>query len=153
MRVTGQGMPAPAGRGEPGDLYVEIDVEEDARFERDGVDLITRTSVSFTQAALGCDIQVPALDTDEPIKVTLPAGSQPGTVLTVKGRGVPRLDGRGRGMLGVFVQVDVPVAKTLSARARELLRELEAELAPPPMSASAASPSSPPASAAAAASK
>ncbi len=136
MRVTGQGMPAPAGRGEPGDLYVEIDVEEDARFERDGVDLITRTSVSFTQAALGCEIEVPALDAEDPIKVALPAGSQPGTVLTVKGRGVPRLDGRGRGMLGVVVQVDVPTAKSLSARAKELLRELEAELAPPLASAS-----------------
>jgi molecular chaperone DnaJ len=136
MRVTGQGMPAPAGRGEPGDLYVEIDVEEDARFERDGVDLITRTSVSFTQAALGCEIDVPTLDDEEPIKVALPAGSQPGTVLTVKGRGVPRLDGRGRGMLGVVVQVDVPTAKSLSARAKELLRELEAELAPPAASSS-----------------
>ena len=58
--------------------------------------------------------------------MTLPAGTQPGAVITVKGQGIPRLDGRGRGSLVVVVQVDVP--KALSARARQLLAELDAEL-------------------------
>jgi molecular chaperone DnaJ len=128
LRVPGQGLPGPNG-AQSGDLYVEIDVEEDPRFERDGADLVTRVHVSFTQAALGADIEVPALEPEAPEKkasVSLPAGTQPGAVITLRGQGIPRLDGRGRGNLVVAVQVDVP--KALSARARDLLAELEAEL-------------------------
>ncbi|HEY2513612.1 MAG TPA: molecular chaperone DnaJ [Polyangiaceae bacterium] len=128
LRVPGQGLPGPNGT-QPGDLYVEIDVEEDARFERDGADLVARVHVGFTDAALGADIEVPGIDEAEPNKllgVTLPPGTQPGSVITLKGQGVPRLDGRGRGSLVVVVQLDVP--KALSGRARELLAELDAEL-------------------------
>jgi molecular chaperone DnaJ len=131
LRVPGQGMPGP-GNAPPGDLYVEIDVEEDARFERDGADLVTRVNVAFTDAALGADIDVPALEpktegeATRTLGISIPAGTQPGAVFTLKGHGVPRLDGRGRGSLVVVVQVDVPTA--LSPRARELLGELEAEL-------------------------
>ena len=126
LRVQGQGMPGPGG-AEAGDLYVEIDVEEDARFERDGADLVTRAHVTFSDAALGAEIQVPSLeDESSMVTVSIPAGTQPGSVLTVKGQGVPRLDGRGRGSLAVVVQVDVP--NVLTERARELLAELDAEL-------------------------
>jgi molecular chaperone DnaJ len=131
LRVTGQGLPGPSG-SQAGDLYVEIDVEEDTRFERDGADLVTRVNVGFVDAALGAEIQVPAIEpgeADKKIPVTLPAGTQPGAVITLKGHGIPRLDGRGRGSIVVIVQVDVP--KTLTARARELLAELEAELGSP----------------------
>jgi molecular chaperone DnaJ len=132
LRVQGQGMPgvrnAPAG-----DLYVEIDVEEDARFERDGADLVTKVKVTFTEAALGAEIEAPALvpPTDESpeaptVKVEVPPGTQPGTPIAVKGQGVPRLDGRGRGTLVVVVDVDVPIAMT--EKARKLLAELDAEL-------------------------
>ena len=129
LRVPGQGLPGPNG-AQPGDLYVEIDVEEDPRFERDGADLVTRVNVGFVDAALGAEIQVPAIEQGEPDKkvaVTLPPGTQPGAVITLKGHGIPRLDGRGRGSIVVVVQVDVP--KTLTTRARELLAELEVELA------------------------
>ncbi len=128
LRVTGQGLPGPNG-APAGDLYVEIDVEEDARFERDGADLVTRVHVTFVDAALGAEIHVPGIEAGEPekkIPVSLPAGTQPGSVITLKGQGVPRLDGRGRGSLVVVVQVDVPQA--LTARARQLLTELEAEI-------------------------
>jgi molecular chaperone DnaJ len=126
LRVPGQGMPGP-GNAPPGDLYVEVDVEEDPRFERDGVDLVTRVHVSIADAALGADIHVPGLDvTEEPHALNIPAGTQSGAVLTLKGKGVPRLDGRGRGSLVVVVQVDIPTA--VSPRARELLQELDAEL-------------------------
>jgi molecular chaperone DnaJ len=154
LRVQGQGVAGPAGTG---DLYVEIDVEEDPNFERDGVDIVTRAHVSFAAAALGGEIQVPSLEPDEAKKsdekssdnaddeekdapekleekkttthsVKLAAGTQPGSVITLKGRGIPRLDGRGRGSLHVVVQVDVP--KALSDRARTLLAELESELEP-----------------------
>jgi molecular chaperone DnaJ len=134
LRVPGQGLPGPNG-AHSGDLYVEIDVEEDARFERDGADLVTRVHVNFAQAALGAEIEVPALEQGEPDKrvpVALPAGTQPGAVLTLRGQGIPRLDGRGRGNLVVAVQVDVP--KALSTRARDLLAELEVELAGTPAS-------------------
>jgi molecular chaperone DnaJ len=131
LRVPGQGMPGPAG-APAGDLYVEIDVEEDPRFERDGADLVTRVHVTFADAALGAEIKVPSIgdSIDDPpdatVPCTLPAGTQPGSVFTVKGKGVPRLDGRGRGSLVAVVQVDVPT--TLSDRAKTLLRELEVEL-------------------------
>lgn len=133
LRVPGQGMPGPGG-APAGDLYVEIDVEEDARFERDGADLVTRFHVSFADAALGAEVQVPALgdiDTEEPqptVPLKIPAGTQSGSVFTLKNQGIPRLDGRGRGSLIGLVQVDVPTA--LSDRAKTLIRDLNDELQP-----------------------
>lgn len=135
LRVPGQGMAGDSG-APPGDLYVEVDVEEDPRFERDGADLITRVHVTFVDAALGADILVPSLGAppsssdpeSETLPLTVPAGTQSGGVFTLKGQGVPRLDGRGRGSLVVLVQVDVPTS--LSPRAKELLAELEGELRP-----------------------
>ena len=128
LRVPGQGQAGPHGSS-AGDLYVEVDVEGDARFERDGADLVTRVHVPFTDAALGADVPVPALEPEEEkttLPLSLPPGTQSGAVFTMKGHGIPRLDGRGRGSLVVVVQVEVPTA--LSARAKELLSELDAEL-------------------------
>jgi molecular chaperone DnaJ len=128
LRVPGQGMPGPHG-APPGDLYVEIDIEDDPRFERDGADLVTRVHVAFTDAALGADIVAPALepgDEQATARVTIPAGTQSGAVFTLRGHGTPRLDGRGRGALVVVVQVDVPTE--LTPRARQLLEELGPEL-------------------------
>lgn len=130
LRVPGQGLPGPAGAPN-GDLYVEIDVEEDPRFERDGVDLVTRVHVAFTDAALGAEVSVPALGepgdevTGATVPLSIPAGTQSGAVFAIKGQGIPRLDGRGRGSLVAVVQVDVPTS--LSDRAKKLLRELAAE--------------------------
>jgi molecular chaperone DnaJ len=128
LRVPGQGMPGPNG-AQPGDLYVEVDVEGDPRFERDGADLVVRAHVPFTDAALGAELRVTALQPDDEeasVPLVLPAGTQSGEVFTIKGQGVPRLDGRGRGALVVVVQVDVPTV--LTARARELLEQLGLEL-------------------------
>ncbi len=129
LRVPGQGMAGGSG-AQSGDLYVEVDVEEDARFERDGADLITRVHVTFTDAALGADILVPSLgDADDAtVPLTLPPGTQSNGVFTMKAQGVPRLDGRGRGSLVVVVQVDVPTV--LTERARKLMEELDEELRP-----------------------
>lgn len=151
LRVSGQGMPGPSG-APAGDLYVVIDVEEDGRFERDGADLVTRVHVSFADAALGAEVRVPGIgngpeksasdgddapkssaknpraDVDETVPLRIPAGTQAGNVFTIKGQGVPRLDGRGRGALVAVVQVDVPTA--LSERAKALIAELDGELRP-----------------------
>jgi molecular chaperone DnaJ len=137
LRVPGQGMPGPPNTP-AGDLYVEIEVEDDPRFERDGADLVTRVHVSFVEAALGAEIQAPALgspDKEEEsptVPLQIPAGTQSGSVIQLKGAGVPRLDGRGRGSLVCLVQVDVPTA--LTDRAKKLLAELEDELKGPAVS-------------------
>jgi molecular chaperone DnaJ len=110
-------------------LYVEVDVEDDPRFERDGVDLVARVRVPFVDAALGGDITVPALDSEDGaagVEIAIPPATQSGAVFTVKGSGIPRLDGRGRGSLVVVVQIEVPTA--LTPRARELLEQLGTEL-------------------------
>jgi molecular chaperone DnaJ len=126
LRVPGQGLPGQPG-ATAGDLYVDVEIEPDARFERDGSDLFTRAQISFVDAALGTTVNVEMLD-DSKLEVELPSGTQPGDVVSLKGKGVPRIDGRGRGALHVQVQIEVP--RTLSARAKALLSELEQELRP-----------------------
>jgi molecular chaperone DnaJ len=127
LRVPRQGAAGPQG-GPPGDLYVDIDVQPDERFERDGSDLFTRVHVSFADAALGTNVTLELLDATE-VDIEVAPGTQPGEVLSLRGKGVPRVDGRGRGTLHAVVQVDVP--KRVSGKAKELLRELEKELAQP----------------------
>jgi molecular chaperone DnaJ len=124
LRVPGQGMPGPRGTP-PGDLYVDVDIKPDERFERDGYDLGVREKVSFVDAALGATIDV-ALPDGSVVRAEVAAGTQPSTVIIVRGQGMPRLDGRSRGDLHVVIDVHVP--KKISRRARKLLQELESEL-------------------------
>jgi molecular chaperone DnaJ len=126
LRVPGQGLPGPMG-GDAGDLFVDVELEPDEQFERDGIDLATRASVSYAEAALGTTVTLQLLD-DTELTVDVPAGTQPGDVITLKSKGAPRIDGRGRGALHVQVQVEVP--RALSPRAKSLLAELEEELKP-----------------------
>jgi molecular chaperone DnaJ len=109
-----------AGRrgGPSGDLYLLVHVEEDPRFERHGDDLVTRVDVPFTDAALGTTLTVPTLRGDEEIE--LKPGTQPATVVRLRGRGLPELRGRGRGDLHVIVNVLVP--SKLTEEQRDLLR-------------------------------
>jgi molecular chaperone DnaJ len=125
LRVPGQGMPGHQG-GPSGDLYVDIDLAPDERFERDGADLVTRAVISFAEAAMGGSTRIELPDESQ-VTVDVAAGAQPGEVITMKSKGMPRVDGRGRGALQVVVQVEVP--RGLSGRAKELLRELDDELA------------------------
>jgi len=125
LRVPGQGMPGAQG-GPCGDLYVDIEVAADERFERDGADLITRATVSFADAALGGSVELELPD-DTKLTVDVPAGTQPGDVIPLKGKGMPRVDGRGKGALHVVMHVEVP--RELSSRAKDLIRELSEELA------------------------
>lgn len=126
LRVAGQGMPSPNG-GPAGHLYVDVALHPHERFERDGDDLIVRETVAFPDAALGTTIDMMMLDGSRHT-VKIKAGTQPGTVITMPGLGVPRVQQRGAGALHVVVQVAVP--RKLSRRAKKLLRELEGELQP-----------------------
>ena len=123
VRITGNGHAGDRG-GPPGDLYVLVRVREDERFVRDGADLVTIVDVPAPDAALGTSVAVPTLDGDEQIEID--AGTQPGTVVTLRGRGMPQI-GRGRrGDQRVVLNVVVP--RNLDARQRELLAELRASL-------------------------
>jgi molecular chaperone DnaJ len=124
LRVPGQGMPGPAG-AQPGDLYVDVQVTPHEHFEREGDDLITRARVSFVDAALGRDVVV-TLPNEATVNATIPPGTQPGSVLSIHGKGMPRLDGRGDGQLHIVVEVSVPTK--LSRHAKKLLMELAEEL-------------------------
>ncbi len=110
------------GGSPAGDLVVMIRVADHATFERDGVDIRSEHTISFTQAALGAVIDVPTLD--GPVKMRIPEGTQPGRVFRIRGRGVPQAAGTNapRGDHLVHVQVEVPTE--LSARQRELLEQL-----------------------------
>jgi len=126
LRVPGQGIPGPAGAG---DVLVQIEIEPDERFERHGVDLATRLRVSLTDAILGAKVNVPTLD-DEPLEMDVPPGTNSGHVVVVRGRGIPKLEGKGRarGALHVVIEVAIPAPDALSPRARELVEQLRAEL-------------------------
>ncbi len=124
LRVPGQGMPGPAN-APAGDLYVDIDVAADPHFERHGSDLGARVSLTFAEAALGTVTKL-LLPDEREVTVKVDAGTQPGSIVVVKGEGVPRLDRGGRGDLHVMVGVKVP--KKLSKTAKRLLQELEQEL-------------------------
>jgi molecular chaperone DnaJ len=119
VRLGGRGAVGARG-GRPGDLYIHVRVRGHDRFERRGNDLIHELHVSFAQAALGCQIDFETLDGRENLVVD--RGTQNGKFLRLRGRGVPALDGRGRGDLLVVVVVDTPVR--LSEEEDELLRRL-----------------------------
>ncbi|MDR3459369.1 MAG: molecular chaperone DnaJ [Verrucomicrobiae bacterium] len=106
-RLRSQGNGEAGFRGGPaGDLYVVLFVKHHEIFKRDGDDLICEVPVSFVQAALGSELEVPTLEGRATIKI--PGGTQPGTTFRVKGKGVKNLQGYGQGDLHVRVQVEVP---------------------------------------------
>src|SRR5205814_3021372 len=120
IRFTGVGEAGVHG-GPPGDLYVVLHVKEHPFFERQGNDLYCTVPISFTQAALGTEIEVPTLEAEHTLKI--PEGTQSGTVLKIRGKGVPVLNGHGKGDLFVEVRLETP--SKLTKRQRELLQELQ----------------------------
>lgn len=122
MSVRGEGNSGTNG-GPAGDLKVAVFVRPHPFFERDGYNVWCKVTLSFAQAVLGDTIQVMTLDGK--VKYEVPAGTQPGTIFKLKGRGIPILNGRGKGDQLVEIKVDVP--KNLSAHQRELIREFQAE--------------------------
>lgn len=106
LRVPGKGSAGEPG-GRPGDLYVEIRVQANPRFQRHGADLVHRARLGLAEAALGATIKVPTVEGGE-LDIEVPPGTQPGTVFKLARLGMPRLRRRGRGDLLVEVQVVVP---------------------------------------------
>ena len=122
LRLAGEGEGGARG-GPAGDLYVVLHVRDHADFQRDGDDLYCMVPITFSQAALGADLQVPTVHGER--KLTIPVGTQSGQTFHLKGQGAPRLGRKGRGDQVVTVHVETP--RRLSKRSRELLEELAAE--------------------------
>jgi molecular chaperone DnaJ len=118
LRLQGRGAAGEPG-GRSGDLFVDVTVEADPRFERHGPDLVHRVEIGLSEAALGTSADIPTVDGD-PVEIDIPAGTQPGTVFKLSRQGMPRLHGRGRGDLLVEVRVLVP--QRLDSAAEEALR-------------------------------
>ncbi len=125
IRISGAGHAGEAG-GRSGDLYVLVTVADDERFERRGDDLITVSRVPATLAMVGGPVSVPTLEGER--EVEIPAGSQPGDAITLKGLGLPRLRGRGRSRGDEHVLVDVVVPRKLNRKQRDLARQLHESL-------------------------
>ncbi len=124
LRLSGEGEGGAAG-GPPGDLYVVIIVQEHAFFHRDGNDLYCEVPVNFPTLALGGTIMIPTLEGGEEA-YEIPDGTQSGSTLRLSGRGMPDVNGRGRGDLLVTVRVVTP--KKLSREQKKLLEQLGASL-------------------------
>lgn len=123
LRVSGEGESGVQG-GPPGDLYIEFDVRPHAVFERQNQNLMCEVPVTFTQAALGSEIDIPTLEGS--VKLRIPAETQSGKLFRLRGRGVPSLRERNKGDLLCKVLVETPI--NLSSKQRELLEELESTL-------------------------
>ena len=121
-------VPGAGNRARPdkpaGDLELEIKVSAHPFFRRSGDDVVCNVPLTFTQVALGAEVEVPTLDGKGKLRV--PAGTQPGTTLRIKGKGMPRRAGIGRGDQRVEVAVEIP--HSLTDRQRELIEELAKEL-------------------------
>lgn len=120
ITIRGQGELGERG-GQPGDLLILVNVRPHKYFTRKGFDLHCEIPVTFSQAALGAEIDVPTLE--KPVKYTIPEGTQPGTVYRIKGQGIQNLRGTGKG--DMFIKVNVEVPRKLSDKQKELLRQFD----------------------------
>ena len=126
----GQAIPIPgcgnagANGGPAGDLLVGVIVRPHPIFEREGTNVYMEQEISYAQAALGAEVEVPTLDGK--VKLTVPEGTQPGAVFRMRGRGIPSLRGGGRG--DQFVSIKMSVPRNLSGSQKELLRQFAASM-------------------------
>ena len=115
LRSAGNGEAGLRG-GPSGDLYVVLHVKPHEIFQRDGDDLLCEVPISFVQAVLGSEVEVPTLNGKESIRI--PAGTQPGTMFRLKGKGVKNVQGYGFGDLHIRVNVEVPTHLTAAQKAK-----------------------------------
>lgn len=128
LRIPGAGEAGVNG-GQPGDLYLVINVGDSKQFDRDGADLHTRLVLNYPQAVLGAEVEIDTL-LDGKQKLSVPAGTIPGHVLKMRGQGMPRLGrAKSRGDLYIHVFVDIP--SKLTDRQRELITQLADEMDTP----------------------
>ena len=120
LRVSGEGEPGEPGAPK-GDLYVVVFVKEHPIFEREGSDIYIEAPLTFTEVALGTTIEIPIINGKADLKI--PAGTQPGTLLRLKGKGLPHMRAYGQG--DQYVKVNVEVPKTLTKKQKELLQQFE----------------------------
>lgn len=123
IKISGQGSAGSNG-GPQGDLLVTIIVRPHSRFEREGNSVLLEQTVSFAEATLGAEIEVPTLDGN--VKLNIPEGTQTGTTFRLKGKGVPYLRGSGRG--DQFVTVNVSIPRNLNSNQKELLKQFAAAM-------------------------
>ena len=121
--VSGAGNAGTNG-GPAGDLLVTVLVRPHARFERDGTSVLLEQDISYAQAVLGADVEVPTLDGK--VKLNIPEGTQSGTTFRLRGKGIPYVRGSGRG--DQFVTVNIKVPKNLTGSQKELLRQFAASM-------------------------
>ncbi|MCE1252399.1 MAG: molecular chaperone DnaJ [Anaerolineae bacterium] len=119
VRLAGEGQPGANG-GPNGNLYIELRVKEHKFFKRRKDDVVLDLNINMAQAVLGADVEIPTVDGQT--KLNIPAGTQPGKIFNIKGKGVPHLRGTGRGDQLVVVNVEIPTR--LTAEQRKLMEEL-----------------------------
>ncbi|MBQ1970457.1 MAG: molecular chaperone DnaJ, partial [Paludibacteraceae bacterium] len=120
LNVSGQGSSGTNG-GPSGDLHVYINVRPHPIFERRGNDVWCELPLTFTQAALGAEVVVPTIDGK--VSYSVHDGTQPGDIFKLKGKGIPFINGRGRG--DQYVKVTIEVPKNLSSKQKEVLKDFE----------------------------
>jgi molecular chaperone DnaJ len=119
VRLAGEGQPGING-GPTGNFFIEILVSPHKYFRRQGNDILLSLNINISQAVLGAEIDTPTVDGI--VKMKIPAGTQPGKVFSLKGKGVPRLRNNGRGDQLVIINVDVPTR--VSSEQRQLFKKL-----------------------------
>ncbi len=119
--LRGEGEPGKGG-GASGDLHVQVRIAEHATFRRDGLDVRSDHSITFSQAALGAVLDVVTLDGD--VKMRIPEGTQPGGVFRIRGKGIPQASGKSAPRGDHLVEIKVEVPTEITARQRELIEEL-----------------------------
>ena len=124
IRLSGEGHAGATAGARAGDMYVEVHVRHDPRFVREGNDIFSTVDLTITQAALGATVTVPTLDGD--LELDFEPGTQPGEIRVLRGKGMPVLQGFGRGDQRVLVNVVVP--RRLSDEQRRLLAEFDAHV-------------------------
>ena len=125
IRLSSEGDTGTRG-GSPGSLYINVSVKQHDLFRRDNDDILYELPVNFTEVSLGTETQVPTLEGD--VKLKIPSGSQAGQVFRLKNKGIPHLNGHGRG--DQFVRLRVVIPESLNKKQRELLEELDKTLDP-----------------------
>jgi molecular chaperone DnaJ len=123
IRITGKGNAGRRG-GPSGDLYVRILIKPHKIFKRKGDNVFLKVPISLTQAVLGGEVEIPTLEGKE-IILKVPAGSESGKIIRVKGKGIPHFSGFGRG--DMFVELEIKVPKKLTKKQKELLKKLQEE--------------------------